>query len=83
MLLVILLTVLPTRSQTIWQTDMKMEDADMSKNHLEVLTQEEMTFVHGASAWDDWWYNLGYEIVDAAMNLPTYSPTGEITGTSG
>lgn len=63
--------------------DMKMENADMSETQLEVLTYEEIASVHGASAWDDFWYNLGYEIVDAMINLPSYSPTGEIVGTSG
>ncbi|MGK7294248.1 MAG: hypothetical protein ACNS61_00295 [Candidatus Wenzhouxiangella sp. M2_3B_020] len=55
----------------------------MSETQLEVLTHEEIASVHGASAWDDFWYNLGYEIVDAMINLPSYSPTGEIVGTSG
>jgi len=77
-----LLTTLVLRAQVGFEAT-KVEDAGMSKSKLEVLTQEEVTFVNGGSAWDDWWYNLGYEIVDAIINLPPYSPTGEITGDSG
>lgn len=61
---------------------MKMEDANMNKGNLEPLTMEEMSLVHGASAWDDWWYDLGYSLVDAFINQPSYSPTQEIVGNS-
>lgn len=54
----------------------------MSKSKLETLTMHEMSLVHGASAWDDWWYDLGYSLMDAFINQPSYSPTQEIVGNS-